>query len=181
MVTHENNNLNENQQNHSSLEIIYGKYYDNLVQFAEGLLKSNLYAQDIIQDVFVGICKQEIYFISEKLMVNYIYRSVYNRCVDILRHKQQIQRYGEIYAEEYKTDMMPIANEILYKELSAIIDKRIDNLPPRCKLIFLMKYENQQTNPEISKTLGLSLRTVENQVFIARSVLRNYLQPYLCS
>lgn len=181
MTLIENNHSNEIRPNSFSLDSVYGKYYNGLVQFSEKLLRSNVYAQDIVQDVFMGICKQDSYFMSETILVNYIYRSAYNRCVDILRRKQMMQRHEEFYAEECKATIQPITNEILYKELSTIIDKRIDNLPPRCKLIFLMKYEKQQSNPEISETLGLSLKTVENQVFIARNVLRNYLQPYLCS
>lgn len=44
-----------------------------------------------------------------------------------------------------------------------------------------MKSRKSLSNSEISDLLGLSLRTVENQVYIARNVLRKYVDYYLCS
>ena len=56
-----------------------------------------------------------------------------------------------------------------------------DTLPPKCKQIFVMKSRKSLSNSEISNLLGLSLRTVENQVYIARNVLQKYIDSYLCS
>lgn len=45
----------------------------------------------------------------------------------------------------------------------------------------MMKYDNEYSNPEIGKRLGLSIRTVENQVYIARNMLRDCVNLYLYS
>ena len=72
-------------------------------------------------------------------------------------------------------------NELLTKEFFIIVENGIDTLPPKCKQIFVMKSRKSLSNSEISNLLGLSLRTVENQVYIARNVLRKYIDSYLCS
>ena len=72
-------------------------------------------------------------------------------------------------------------NELLTKEFFIIVENGIDTLPPKCKQIFVMKSRKSLSNSEISNLLGLSLRTVENEVYIARNVLRKYIDSYLCS
>ena len=59
--------------------------------------------------------------------------------------------------------------------------EKINSLPPKCKQIFIMKFQKEFSNPEISRNLGLSLRTIENQLYIARGVLRKQTDRYLCS
>jgi RNA polymerase sigma-70 factor (ECF subfamily) len=181
MNAHERLNIDRVNPNDLSLETLYRKYYRKIVLFVGKTLNSNMFAEDIAQDVFIALYQQETHFMSERAFVNYIYRSAYNKCIDTLRRKQMMQRYEDIYLDEYASKSIGNTNtETLYDELFSIVENRIDKLPPKCRTIFSMKYRNEQTNPEISESLGLSLKTVENQVFIARNVLRDHLRPYLC-
>lgn len=180
MNTHEPLNNHCSNREDLSLEALYAKYYRRIVLFVGKTLNSNLFAEDVVQDVFMTLYQQEMRFMSESAFVNYVYRSAYNKCIDAFRRKQMMQRHEEAYADECKP-RLDMHNEFFYNEISTIVENRIDRLPPKCRLIFTMKYRKGQTNPEISERLGLSLKTVENQVFIARAALRNHLHPYLCS
>lgn len=176
----------ETQENTSSkssfsIEEIYVGYYEKMVLYAQKILESNLYAEDVVQDVFTGLYQQQVHFIAEAAFITYVFRSIHNRCIDMIRRKQLNRNYEDIYLEEYKSKASSENNSLYYNELSAIVENRIEKLPKKCRQIFIMKYRNENTNPEISESLGLSVKTIENQVFIARSVLRNYLQSYLCS
>lgn len=175
-------NISLYQKGNISLEDIYKKYNDFFLRYAGKTLNSDFYAEDVIQDVFIGLFQQTNYFVSEAAALKYIYRAIYNKCIDLVRHRQIIQRYEDIYGSELekKIDKNEY-NELQTKELFMIVKNRIDNLPPKCKQIFVMKYSGERSNPEISDALGLSLRTVENQIYIARNVLRKYIDSYLCS
>jgi len=175
MKTQQENNCMENNR----FEDIYSLYYERMVAYATKILGSDFFAEDIIQDVFMGIYQQNLQFIAQQALQTYLFRSVYNKCIDFIRRKELNQKYQDAYVEEYQIGV--VANPIDYKELSIIVEKRIDRLPRKCKQIFNMKYRQEKSNPEISQTLGLSIKTVENQVFIARNVLRSYLHSYLCS
>lgn len=164
-----------------SLENIYEKYYDYLVRYAEKIIGGNLYVEDIVQDVFINMLQQNNYFVSEGAILRYIYKAVYNRCIDFTRHKQIEQHYEEVADSSQRTLNDAEHNVLLTKEFFIIVGKQINSLPHKCKQIFLMKYENEYSNPEISEKLGLSVRTVENQVYIARNALRKYVDSYLCS
>ena len=53
-----------------------------------------------------------------------------------------------------------------------MVKKEIQNLPPKCKQVFLLSKEDGLTNIEISDYLHLSKRTVETQISKAYSIIR---------
>jgi len=177
MKTHPENSCKEK----TAFEQIYTTYFERMVLFAIKILGSNLYAEDVVQEVFTGIYQQNPHFISQEALVNYIFRSVYNKGIDLLRRKELTLKFEEAYLEKHTTRLATETSPVLYNELSTIVEKKINKLPHMCKKIFIMKLYAEKTNPEISRTLKLSVKTVENQVFIARNVLRNYLNAYICS
>lgn len=175
-------NISLYQKGNISLEDIYKKYNAFFIRYAGKTLSSDFYAEDVIQDVFIGLFQQSNYFVSEAAALKYIYTAVYNRCVDLLRHRQIAKRYEEVCNDKEKREVYSDEhNELFTKEFFMIVENKINTLPPKCKQIFIMKYRKEISNPEISETLRLSLRTVENQIYIARGLLRKYVDIYLCS
>jgi RNA polymerase sigma-70 factor (ECF subfamily) len=59
------------------------------------------------------------------------------------------------------------------KELKAVIAKMSAKLPARAKLIYELSRNEQLSNREIAVKLGISEKTVENQMTIALKKLRN--------
>ncbi|MDR2919264.1 MAG: sigma-70 family RNA polymerase sigma factor [Tannerella sp.] len=163
------------------LETVYEKSYQKMLFYTQSILNDDFLAEDIIQDTFVHIYLQDNLFLSEKVLRDYMYRCLRNQCIDLLRRKQIWRTYEETYSEEHYSKPVYIEQENSYDELLSLVELRIDNLPPKCRLIFSMKFREGQTNPEISKKLNLSIKTVENQLYIARTALKSYLGSYLCS
>src|SRR3546814_15198411 len=59
-------------------------------------------------------------------------------------------------------------------ELESHVDQILPELPARCQEIFLLSRRDQLTNDEISDRLGISKRSVENQLTRALKHLRNH-------
>ena len=170
------------QKGDISLERIYGKYRNSFIRYAGKVLSDEFYAEDVVQDVFTGLFQQTNYFVSEMAALKCIYIAIYNRSIDMLRHKQIVQHYETAHSDKQREEVsIGEYNELLTKEFFIIVENGIDTLPPKCKQIFVMKSRKSLSNSEISNLLGLSLRTVENQVYIARNVLQKYIDSYLCS
>lgn len=159
--------------NHSiqvNLEDIYRKYRACFVRYADGVMSDCLYAEDVVHDVFAKLFLGDYCFVSELAALGFIYKALNNRCIDLLRNAQTVQRsYMAMEPRHSDTD---IESDLEARELYRTIEKHIAALPPQCRKIFLLKYKKNQSNPEIGKLLGLSVRTVENQVYIARNILR---------
>ena len=71
-----------------------------------------------------------------------------------------------------------ISGELDQEVLRNILDKAIEALPPKCYQIFKLSQDYDVTNREIADKLGISVKTVENQITIAYKKLHSFLQPY---
>jgi RNA polymerase sigma-70 factor (ECF subfamily) len=72
--------------------------------------------------------------------------------------------------------ILPEPDEILEnKELGIVINKALDNLPERCRIIFSMKKQAGLSNKEIATKLKISAKTVENQMTIAFKKLIQFI------
>lgn len=52
----------------------------------------------------------------------------------------------------------------------------INELPPKCKEVFLLSRMSKQSYKEIADTLNISVKTVENQIGKALKILRTFVK-----
>ena len=99
----------------------------------------------------------------------YMYRSVRNECISFLRNRK----------ETVGTEHIPEADEeaVDTSLRDARIWRAIDELPERCREIFLLSKRDGLSNDEIAEELDLSVKTVKNQITKAYSRLREALSP----
>lgn len=88
------------QKGDISLERIYGKYRNSFIRYAGKVLSDEFYAEDVVQDVFTGLFQQTNYFVSEMAALKCIYITIYNRSIDMLRHKQIVQHYETAHSDK---------------------------------------------------------------------------------
>ena len=70
--------------------------------------------------------------------------------------------------------------EVLSNSLEEEIQKIVEHdLPEKCRQVFILSRAENLSNSEISKKLGISIRTVENQVYRAIKILRKKLKNYM--
>jgi RNA polymerase sigma-70 factor (ECF subfamily) len=62
-----------------------------------------------------------------------------------------------------------------------VVNKEIQNLPPKCKEVFILSKKEGLTNIEIAEHLDVSIKTVEAQITKAFSILRSSLEKKIKS
>lgn len=103
---------------------------------------------------------------------------VYHTALNFLKHDrirlsfwEFIQKQGVKDENEIEHFMDREAQEVLMKE----INQAIDTLPEQCREIFLLSRFAGKKSQEIAFELGLSIRTVETQLYRAMKRLREEL------
>ena len=162
---------------------IYKEYYPKLLRFACDFIPCKEDAENLLQDAFMELWKNNDRIHEIKNINAYMFRFVRNRCLDYLKHKEHERAYEEAVTVERKAaldtlDMMG-DTDLMAGELTMVLKQAIGNLPPRCREIFLLSREEGLRYSEIAERLSLSENTVSVQLGIALRRLRAVVETYM--
>ncbi|MFO7655602.1 MAG: RNA polymerase sigma-70 factor [Bacteroidales bacterium] len=163
----------------AAFESLFRKYYSYLCHYALKIVGDTDTAEEVIQDLFVGLWEKREELAIETSVKSYLFKSAYNKCLLILRHKSVTNRY-EQYVREGEEPTEPDASEALnMKELSAVIDRTLEELPEKSRAIFSMSRFEGLKYHEIAKKLSLSVKTIESNMGKALKLFRKNIKTYL--
>jgi len=162
---------------------IYKEYYPKLLRFACDFIPCKEDAENLLQDAFMELWKNNDRIHEIKNINAYMFRLVRNRCLDYLKHKVHERAYEEAVTVERKAaldtlDMMG-DTDLMAGELTMVLRQAIGNLPPRCREIFMLSREEGLRYSEIAERLSLSENTVSVQLGIALRRLRAVVETYM--
>lgn len=163
----------------SSYVFLFNRYYSGLVVYAKHLLGSETHAEDIVHDIFTSLWEKRETLDVTISIKSYLFASVRNRCLNHLIHQRVHDEYQEAVLHKGDVSGMLTWDYYVESELSEMIEKAIDKLPPQCRKIFIMSRFEEKTAQEIADDLSISPRTVEKHIEKALRLLRLELQDYL--
>ena len=151
-----------------AFEKLYRQYFIRLFRFCYAIVHEKGVAEEIANDVFLGVWKRRDNLpVIDNLEV-YLYVSAKNHCLNHLRrqHPQSSLDIDDLNEEALQFQPDPesllIGAETLKKAVAAI-----DRLPPKCKIIFKLIKEDGLKYKDVARLLDLSIKTVEAQLAIA--------------
>lgn len=149
-------------------------YYSRLCFFADKILHDFDLSRSLAQQVFV-----DLWIKREKLRIDslesYLYQSVRNAALDVLKHKKAELKYLSSLEKEETGQITDLIEEA---ELADRINKAIQKLPEKCREIFVLCRFEELKYAEIADRLNISVKTVEMQIGIALKKLRKELSDY---
>ncbi|MEA5459288.1 RNA polymerase sigma-70 factor [Arcicella sp. LKC2W] len=167
------------QGNERVFETIFKKHYQTLCNYACGILKDMDDAEEVVQSIFLKFWEQREEIEINVSLKSYLYRAVHNTCLNRLKHLKIQETYRQ-YVGDYLENTHDSATDILDKvELESRIANALEKLPEQCRLIFKMSRFEELKYQEIADRLGLSIKTVENQIGKALKIMRTELSDYL--
>ena len=159
---------------------IYLAYYPKLLRFAAEYVILKEDAENIVQDLFVSLWENKYLLANAENLNAYLFKLVKNRCIDFLRVKIREKDRNEKIQESFnlelklKLDSLEEFDKQGYTkdDLERLMSEAIDNLPERCRQIFIMSKIEKLKYNEIATQLNLSVNTIENQIGIALKKLK---------
>ncbi|MDR0938831.1 MAG: RNA polymerase sigma-70 factor [Mediterranea sp.] len=160
---------------------LYLYYYDRLFRFAMGFLRSEAASEDVVSDVFFNLWQDRLRLSSIPRFRPYIYTSVRNACLNVLK-SHQVSRRDDLRPDEVEPQVEIPANTpfdyLSYKELADAVLRAVDALPERCRMVFKLRQEDELSHQEIARVMGITVRTVERQIMLAKEKIRQALRGY---
>lgn len=154
-----------------TLKMIYDNYYSYVCSVVYKMVNDSVIAEDIAQEVFFEIWKKRDQIELSVAFRPYVRRAAVNRTLNYLRGKK-VMFEEEDSALEISTDPHTTLDHMEASEMQSVINRSIEGLPEKCRIIFaLSRFENMSYR-EISEQLSISRKTVENQISKAIKILR---------
>jgi RNA polymerase sigma-70 factor, ECF subfamily len=158
-------------------EQLFKSHFRLLCNIANNIVKNERAAEDIVQDVFLKLWQKKDDLKIHTNVMGYLYRATANASIDYIKNNRNVIPLKQTIHYQ-KTDDNAEA-VLMRKELEKNIERAMRLLPPKCKAIFVLSRFEGMKYKEIAEHLGLSVKTVENQMGIALDKLRTELKPYL--
>lgn len=158
---------------------LFNTYNKDLCSYAYRILNNDQEAKEVVHITFCKIWDNRKNIDINESLKAYLYKSVYNNCITQLRKNKQYSKYvelglGDLYFNRIVQN--PHAElKMIDSESRKIILSAIEELPERCREIFIKCKINGLTYPKVAEDLKISVKTVESQMSIALKRLRKNL------
>jgi len=160
-------------------DFVFNYYYSGLCAYARRWVADPVVAEDLVQDFFVRLWMNRSKPEITSSLKSYLFTSVKNRSINHLKHNKVKEQYGRRISETESDHQESEGWEFTESELTELIERGMEKLPPRCREIFILSRFEGKDNGKIAEMLGLSKRTVELQISNALKTLRAELKDYL--
>ncbi len=156
--------------NEEAYAYLVDTYHHRLCAYAFSLIKNRDIAEDIVQNVLIRTWERRHSLKTEFTIKSFLYRSVHNEFIDQYRKRKSMTALETTYA--YEMERLIPKDDAFLERLFALVQREIQNLPPKCKKIFLMSKQDGYSNIEIAKHMDVSKKTIEYHMTKAFTILR---------
>lgn len=156
--------------NTAAFDEIYKRYWSNMFTSAYNILREREDCMDVVQEIFVWLWEKREQVVIRSLK-SYLLVAVKFKVANYLRNgKVRNSFFEQLKGIEHVENL--VENDYEVNELAAIIADFTKGLPEKCREIFELSRYEHLSNKEIAERLGISVKTVENQISIAIKKLR---------
>lgn len=162
---------------HGAFDTLFLGYYDKIRYFIKGIVRTEQDAEELTQDIFVKMWDNREKVDPDRSVSSLMYTLARNSALNFIKHKYVQQSYLKTLPDE---PFEGGSEEQLYaKEIELIIKMTVAGMSEQRRRIYEMSREKGITNDEIADKLGITKKTVENQLTLALKDIRKVISAML--
>lgn len=158
--------------NETAFSRLFDHYYAPMCFFAAKFLNDMDISRSVVQQVFVDLWIKREKLNVEHSVKSYLFQCVRNRSIDYLRQQKSNIQISESTEEMFTA---PFHDMIEESEMYSHVNSTINQLPEKCREIFILCRQDGLKYSEIARKLNISVKTVEMQMGIALKKIRSSL------
>ena len=169
----------------SAFEKVFKADYNRIVGFCQQFIKDKDISQGLAQEAFIKLWLNREKIESINGIHSFLYTSAKTDCLNYLRHNKVVNNYQD---KQLQLKEGQLTREILdsfnfdqleFTELEKMIKQSINELPEKCRVVFIMSRLDCKKNSEIAAELNISIKAVEANITRALKSLKISLSEYL--
>lgn len=165
--------------NEGAFREIFDRHYPLLLTDIYRIVRDEDACQDLAQELFVDLWNKRDSIDIHTSLRAYLRRAAVNKSLNYLKSSRRFFVNDLETMPEAADDS---AQEIRHKEsqesLEEVLHRAIDSLPEKCRVVFNLSRFEQLSHREIAEKLGISVKTIENQITKALKSLRESMAGY---
>lgn len=153
----------------TAYEKLFFHYNESLYNLAYSFVKNEEIAEEIVSDTFINLWRNRSRLLEIENLKVYLYVSVKNLSIKHLTRNKQVEDFSlsSLLFENISGTSRTPEELFVSKEVLKYISDAVENLPPKCKLIFKLVREDGLKYKEIAQVLNISVKTIDAQMAIA--------------
>lgn len=167
------------KKDQSAFEQVFKTYYQNLHAYAMTMLKDEMNAEEMVQQVFFKLWDRADHLNLSGSIAAYLYRAVHNECLNYLKHLKVRSSHQLHVVHRMKNEVDHGPEKMMTTELESKFRQALNELPEQCRTIFQLSRFEELKYREIAERLNISIKTVENQMGKALKLMRVKLVEFL--
>lgn len=168
------------EDNRLAFNMFYDLYYDQIFRFAYYFLKDTEACCEVVADVFFSVWQSRQKLKDIENIETYLFVTVRNESTRFLAktRKSQFVSFDDTSLQFTDKENESPEDKLLIKEMEKILNVAIDELPEKCRLIFLLARQEGLKPKEIAERLSINESTVRVQMKIAIEKIVTNLKPH---
>lgn len=154
-----------------AFKYLFERYYERLTAYIISYNHSQAKSEDIVQQSFIDFWENRLKLDETKSPKAYLYAIAYNKYIDSIKKEKKHEKLFEQLWERALRDRIQEDNETLDLKIQKM-RQIIETLPPKCREIIIMNKLEGIKYKDIAKKLDISIKTVESQMRIAFTKIR---------
>ena len=165
-----------NRGDSEGLKQLYYIYCKQLFYLAKKYLKDTHLAEDAVQDVFIKLWLKRGKLDPEQCIKSFLFTCLKNHVLNMIRNQKRRIIAAYQVEEQFHPSSDYTADELQYREYTAILNNGINDLPEKRREIFYLKTSGNLSNEQIAEKLHISVNTVKVHYQKGRKFIQAHLQ-----
>lgn len=166
------------QDKHFAFNELYRRHWEKMLNIAYKRLKSADVAEELVQEAFLNLYLKRKTLVITTSIAAYLHTVLKYKVLDEVRAQLVRNNYREEWLNRPEVVSDDVHTMLEHKELSTLMLNMADQLAPKCKEVFLLRYKEQLSIKMIAEQLQISEKTVEGHISVARKTLKGLLKDY---
>lgn len=168
-----------------AFETIFNSNYNRIVGFCNQFTNDIDKAKSHAQETFLNLWLNRSKINTLNGIRSFLYTYAKSSCLNFLRHERVVSNYNDkqlqIKEDQLNREVLESFDfdSLEFSELEELIQQSINELPLKCRQVFMMSRFDGKMNKEIAEELGISIKTVEANLTRALKTLKANLSEYL--
>ena len=162
--------------------LLFERYSRPILSFLYDLIGRRELAEDLTQETFVRAYRSMKSLRDPSKFSTWLFGIARNTARELMRSR--LREGTKVDLEDQQVAEMddgkrPPENELLNRELNAVIGRALGRLDEDKRLVFTLKILHERSYEEIAQITGFSIPKLKTDLHRARAEMRRHIQPYL--